>query len=124
MESSYADTSQSSSFKCMSLLYFGFMAAKTCERSMLHIRYAQYGHKMLTQHQCPSFMRKLGIRQRVVKLLNRTDESSAHLWRFCHESAHQNFLPWNRADRPFLSISPCDSFSYRHSLGQGASLQQ
>lgn len=65
MESGYANTSQGDSFKHMSLLYFGFMTAKTCEKSVLPIGYAQYAHKMLTQHQCPSFMRELGIRQRV-----------------------------------------------------------
>lgn len=40
MESSFANSSQGDSFKRMSLLYFGFMTAKTCEKSVLHITYA------------------------------------------------------------------------------------
>lgn len=124
MESGYANTSQGDSFKRMSLVYFGFMTAKTCEKSVLHVTHAQYAHKMLTQHQCPLFMRKLGIRQRVVRLSNRTDESTAHLWGFCHQSAHLNLMPWNGMDRSFLSISSSEGFSCRHSLGLGASPQQ
>ena len=52
-------------FKNTSLLYFECTAVRPCGMPVLEIMSAHCGHRMLSQHQCPSFMRKLKIKQRL-----------------------------------------------------------